>query len=104
MFQIVECTLEMLRERCLRADSIRNRKWDAIHGIIENTTRTLRKAARRSSLLGAAKKGSPKICRSPKLSPCQSYDIGERILQKEGAALSSRSTTAKPKFEGALTA
>ncbi len=51
MMDIVGCTLEVLKTKQNRADSYRNRKWDGVHQAIETTTNTIRKAARRSSLL-----------------------------------------------------
>lgn len=48
---IVGCTLEVLKARQNRRDSYNNRKWDGLHQAIEKTTKTIKKAARRSSLL-----------------------------------------------------
>lgn len=54
MIEIVGRTLEVLKTKEHRSDSYRNRKWDGINQAIETTTSTIRKAARRSSLLTAS--------------------------------------------------
>ncbi len=51
MMDIIGRTLEVLKTKQNRVDSYKNRKWDGIHQAIETTTKTIRKAARRSSLL-----------------------------------------------------
>jgi hypothetical protein len=55
MVALMERTLEVAKDKTSRQDSIRNRKWDAIHATIEKTTRKIRKAGRRSSLLNSGK-------------------------------------------------
>lgn len=54
MNEIVGATLQVLECKQSREESIRNMKWDGVNAAIENTTRTLKKVARRSSLLAAA--------------------------------------------------
>lgn len=51
---IVNCTMEVSRTQECRIETNKNRKWDAVHAAIEKTTKTIKKAARRSSLLTAS--------------------------------------------------
>jgi hypothetical protein len=56
MFDIMECTLNVMKEKHIRNESLRSRKWDTWNALVEKTTRTIRKAARRprrASLRGA---------------------------------------------------
>jgi hypothetical protein len=60
----VGSTLEALKEKQARGESVRNKKWDGFHEVVETTARKLQKVARRSSLLASAplrmsRKGSP---------------------------------------------
>jgi hypothetical protein len=64
VFDVVGSTLEALKEKQARGESIRNKKWDGFHEVVETTARKLQKVARRSSLLASAplrisRKGSP---------------------------------------------
>jgi hypothetical protein len=47
MFEIMECTLQVMKEKHLRNESLRSRKWDNWNALMEKTTRTIRKATRR---------------------------------------------------------
>jgi hypothetical protein len=53
MEEIVTCALQANQVKHSRMESIRNMKWDGFHHAIETTTRTLKKVARRSSLLAS---------------------------------------------------
>jgi len=66
MMDIVGCTLEVLKAKESRKDSYKNRKWEALHQAIERTTSTIRKAARRSSLLTSS---TAEVLISPLKSP-----------------------------------
>jgi hypothetical protein len=47
MIDIVECTMEVLDVQERRADSVRNRKWDGFHKLVEITKRKFKKPSRR---------------------------------------------------------
>jgi hypothetical protein len=47
MNEIMECTLQVMKEKRLRNESLRNRKWDKWNALVEKTTRTLCKATHR---------------------------------------------------------
>jgi hypothetical protein len=51
MVDIVAATLEVLEIKQLREESVRNKKWDGVNAALENTTRTLKRVARRGSIL-----------------------------------------------------
>ena len=102
IYDILESSLEANKERNLRIESIKHRKWDGINEAIEKTTRTLKKAARRSSLLGSRGGGSEKS------DSYKSYELANRILQKEqqqgNLLVSTSKDPARPNIEGATTA
>jgi hypothetical protein len=54
MNEIVGGTIKAMNDKQSRADSIRNKRWDGLQEVIETTTRTFKKVARRSSLLASA--------------------------------------------------
>lgn len=54
MTDIVGATLEVLKDKQNREESIKSKKWDGVNAAIENTTRTMKKVARRSSLIATA--------------------------------------------------
>ena len=54
MTEIVGATLEVLKDKQNREESIKSKKWDGVNAAIENTTRTMKKVARRSSLIATA--------------------------------------------------
>lgn len=95
MMDIVGRTLEVLKTKQNRADSYRSRKWEGIHQAIETTTKTIRKAARRSSLLTVS---TAEVLISPLKSPRKKVarlKSGDRVtlssIQRslEGAALAA---------------
>ena len=54
MTEIVGATMEVIKDKQNREESIRSKKWDGVNAAIENTTRTMKKVARRSSLIATA--------------------------------------------------
>jgi hypothetical protein len=54
MNEIVGGTLKAINDKQSRADSIRNKRWDGLQEVIETTTQTFKKVARKSSLLASA--------------------------------------------------
>lgn len=57
MYEIMECTLAVMKEKHIRIESLRSRKWDNWNALVEKTTRKLRKATvrpRRVSLRGSS--------------------------------------------------
>ena len=84
MIEIVGCTLEVLREKRCRRDSIRNKKWDLIHEAIETTARKIKKVARRGSLLGG-RRGSLLGDSSPVIVTTKYFDQQHHSTSRRGS-------------------
>jgi hypothetical protein len=89
MNDIVCGTLQAKNDKQSRADSIRSKRWDSLQEVIETTTRTFKKVARRSSLLASAPARMNRRGSLPGTEPSRISESSKRRDSMFGAARSN---------------